>query len=418
MQTIIIIGGWPAGLMTATRLLESEKKCKIILLEANSKLGRKLVISGGGRCNVTTGIFDKKILREKYTRGFDFFEKILGEFWPKKTIKFFEENGLPLYTQDDFRVFPKSNNGEDVLEFFEKIFAKNSDRIEIKFGEKVTKTEKIGEKFVITTQKNNIFESDFLVIATGWNAYAKTGSTGDGYGFAKDFGHTITTLGPSLSSFLIAENFLKELSGISFLEAKISFQTENPKTQKHISGSLLFTHFGISGPLAFMLSSHLAWENSIKNLQIKFSPISDYDTKNWDNFLKEEFGKSPKKKIFAILSEKLPKRFAEIFIENFCKSISEKMVGEINKKDRENIAKILGDGIVITLLDRRPWDEFVTAGGVNTDEINAKTLESKICKNLFFAGEILNIDGYTGGFSLQICWSTGYKIGKIIAEKL
>ncbi len=413
MKTIVIIGGWPAGLMTAASLLESENKnnFKIILLEWNAKLGRKLVISGGGRCNVTTGIFDKKILETKYTRGFDFFKNFLWKFWPKKCKKWLEENSLPLKIEDDLRVFPTSDNGDDVLWVFEKIFAKNTQNIEVKTGEKVTEIYKITEnQFQIITQKSE-YKADFLVIATGGNAYAHTGSKGDGYNFARNLGHTITKLWPSLSSFLVKEDWVKELSGTTFPKAKIIFDNKN------ISGSLLLTHFGISGPLAFMLSSHLAWENISEKI-INFVPNNEISADDWDNFFKNEFAKFPKRKIFAILKEILPNKFSEIFIKNFCKNIEEKFVGEISKKDRENIAKLLGNGIAITLLERRPWDEFVTAGGVNTDEINSETLESTICENLYFAWEILNIDGYTGGFSLQICWSTGYQVGKSIEEKI
>lgn len=166
-----------------------------------------------------------------------------------------------------------------------------------------------------------------------------------------------------------------------------------------------------------MLSSHLAWEK-IENLLIRVAPIEAFDKKKWDEVLQESFTKFPKKKIFSILNEFLPNKFLENFINEFCSDFAHKMVGEISKKHREYLAKMLGEGIVLTLLERRPGDEFVTAGGVETSEVDAKTLESKISKNLYFVGEVLNVDGYTGGFSLQICWSTGFVAGKSIAQKL
>lgn len=398
--------------MTATNIIESakNKNFHITLLEGNKKLWKKLLLSWGGRCNVTTGIFDKKILKEKYTRGFDFFENFLMKFSPKKCKKWFENHNLSLKIEEDLRVFPTSNNSNDVLWVFENIFNNSQELIDIKYQHKVKKVEKENNQFLVFTE-NERFEADILVVATGGNAYAHTGSQGDGYSFARSFGHTITQLWPSLSSFLVEENFIKELTGLVFSHAEIIYNN------KKISGSLLFTHFGISWPLAFMLSSHLAWEE-IKNTKITFKPLSGMNFENWNTYLTQYFHQFPKRKIFSVLKEKLPIKFSHIFIENFIPWLSEKFIGEISKKDREKIAKLLGVGLEITLLERRPWDEFVTAWWVSTDELSPETLESKKINNLYFAWEILNIDGYTGGFSLQICWSTGFIVGQSIAHNL
>lgn len=166
-----------------------------------------------------------------------------------------------------------------------------------------------------------------------------------------------------------------------------------------------------------MLSSHLAWEN-IENFPLKIVPIADMDAKNWDFFLQEFFKNHPKKKLFSALKEKLPARFSSEIIREFFAEYENIFLSQISAKTRKELADLLGNGIFVTILQRRPGDEFVTAGGVNTDEVNAETMESKIEKNLFFAGEILNIDGYTGGFSLQICWSTGRAAGKTIAQRV
>lgn len=409
-MNIAIIGGWPAGLMSAASIIENTKNAhiNIDIFEANAQLGRKLVISGGGRCNITTGFFGKKTLQNKYVRGFDFFKHSLGEFSPKKCYDWFEKKWLCLKIQDDNRVFPKSDNGNDVLDVFKNIL--HSAGVNIFYRAKVLNIAKNNSRFsIITKDFEKIY--DIVILATGWNAYAHTGSTGDGYFFAKNLGHSISQLWPSLSSFLIKEDFIKSLSGISFPDAKIYFQKYS------LSGSLLCTHFGISWPLAFMLSSHLAWFD-INNFPVKIAPISGMWIVQWDEYLKIFFENNPKKILSSALKEKLPMRFVNNFLELYFPEITQTFLSQISAKNRKKIAELLWWWIPVTLLERRPWDEFVTAWGVNTDEIFWKTMQSKIQENLYFAWEILNIDGYTGGFSLQVCWSTGYAAGKHIATKI
>ncbi len=403
MKTISIIWAGAAGLMTAATILEREEQnFHIHIFEKNSTPWKKVIISGGGRCNVTTGITDKKILETKYTRGWNFIKKAIGKFWPKKTYEWFESHGVPLKCEKDNRVFPVSDDGTEVVEVFEKVFAKYCDKITFHYTEGVSAVIKVGEKYQITTSKW-LYESDVLVITTWGNAYSHTGSTGDGYSFARSFGHSITPLWPSLSSFLTKETWLHACSGIAFEKAKIG----------SLIWPILLTHFGISWPLAFMFSSTVAWEKIDKNnpQRIIFSPLAEWGKNDWDEFLKKEFATSPKKRIGSILAEKLPKRFVEGFVTHLFSWLEDVFVSSLWKKEREEIAKLLGEWIPLTLLERRPGDEFVTAGWVNTDEINPETCESKIQKNLYFAGEVLNVDGYTGGFSLQICWSSGYVVG-------
>ncbi len=412
MQTITIIWAWAAGLMAAATILEQAydwSEFHIQVFEKNTTPWKKVIISGGGRCNVTTGIEDKKILLSKYTRGADFIKKAFGKFWPWKCREWFESHGVPMKCESDNRVFPISDDGTEVVEVFEKIFAKYRNRITLHYGEGVVSVIYIQQKYQITTAKW-MYESDFILITTGWNAYSHTGSTGDGYAFARSLGHTVTQLWPSLSSFLTKEKWTHELSGLVLPMAKIGT----------LSGSLLLTHFGLSGPLAFMYSSQVAWEtidiNHSKTIQI--SPRADMWVLEWDTFLKLEFASHPKKFITNILTDHLPRRFIEWLIREYCPNIETTYPVSIARIDREKIARLLWEGIPITLTDRRPGDEFVTAGGVSTDEINSETMESKIQKNLYFAGEVLNVDGYTGGFSLQICWASGYMAGCSILNSI
>ncbi len=410
MKTIAIIGAGAAGLMSAATILEWEWDVRIHLFEKNTSPGKKVIISWGGRCNVTTGITDKKILSTKYTRGWEWIEHAMGKFSPKKCREWFESHGVPLKCEEDNRVFPVSDDGRDVVWVFERIFAKYRDKITLHYGEGVDAVSQNGGWFSLSTSKWS-YEADVLIVTTGGNAYSHTGSTGDGYAFARALGHTITSLWPSLSSFLTDNKWLHELSGLAFSDAKLSLGL-----QKSLTWSLLLTHFGISWPLTFMASSHLAFEEIGKwaTREIRFAPIASMTWEIWEHFLRESFAKNPKKLLINIISDHLPRRFAEAFIWEYFTHIKETFVGSIGKKDREMIASLLWDGIVLTLLERRPGDEFVTAGWVSTDEIDPLSMESKLHKNLYFAGEVLNVDGYTWGFSLQICWASGNLAGKSI----
>lgn len=411
MKQITIIWAGAAGLMAATTILENTEShdYHIQIFEKNTSPWKKVIISGGGRCNVTTGIEDKKILLSKYTRGADFIKKAFGKFSPKKCREWFESHNVPLKCEADNRVFPVSDDGTEIVEVFEKIFAKYRNKVTLHYGEGVDSVISVQDQFQIITKKWT-YNADIVIVTTGWNAYSHTGSTGDGYAFARSLGHTVTQLGPSLSSFLTSEKWTHELSWLAFETAKIG----------ELVGPLLLTHFGISGPLAFMTSSRLAWETIDKNhpKMILFSPLATMWVPEWSTFLKEQFANHPKKLIASILTEKLPRRFAEAFIREYFPTIESTFPVSIGKVEREKIAKMLGEGISLTLTERRPGDEFVTAGGVNTDEIDSETMESKIQKNLYFAGEVLNVDGYTGGFSLQICWASGYVTGKSIVSRI
>ncbi len=317
----------------------------------------------------------------------------------------------------DNRVFPVSDNGKDVVWVFEKIFEKYPDHITLHFSEWVENI-KSNEKWYQVHTKNGVLESDVIAITTGGNAYSHTGSTGDGYAFARSLGHIVTPLGPSLSSFLTEEEWIKACSGIALAKAKIVFDVNGEKIS--LSGPLLFTHFGISGPLTFRVSSHLAFETITWEYtkMIKIAPIAEMWFEDWEKFLKNEFASHPKKTIINILTSLLSRRFAENILSEYLQNLEGIFVWSIGRNEREKLSHLLGDGFSITLKERRPGDEFVTAGWISTKEINDESMESKIKKNLYFAGEILDVDGVTGGFSLQICWSSGYVAGKDITSKI
>lgn len=412
---IAIIGGGAAGMMAAATLLEKGTNAEIHLFESNNVLGKKVSISGGGRCNVTTGITDKNILLSKYTRGNKFLIPAFYEFPPEKVISWFESKGVPLKTEEDLRVFPKSDIGTDVVKPFEKIF---KGKIILHLNESVKKLTLLAENRFHIETNNKSYNFNIVVITSGGNAYGHTGSKGDGYNFAKSCNHTITKLGPSLNSFEVKEKWCKELAGISLPNARLEF-IQKGKSRVSVHGPFLFTHFGISGPVTFALSSHLAFEEISKEnpKEISFIPTENNDFDFWNKELLDAFSQSPKKQVKHIISSYLPKRLTSEILRLF-KANPDKKSSEASKEERKNIARAFSGELKLTLISRMKGDEFVTAGGVNLSEINKNTMESKIIQNLYFAGEVLDVDGLTGGFNLQSAWATGRLAGLSIAKKL
>lgn len=405
MTKIAIIGGGAAGMMAAATLLESKTKLEIHLFEKNSSLGVKVKISGGGRCNVTTGINHVPTLLKKYIRGAQFLKPSLAAFPPQKVRDWFEAHDLKLKEEADHRVFPVSDKGEDVITVFDKLF--KDPRIHLHFSEGITDV-KFDQSFKLISKKAS-YSFDKLIITSGGNAYAKTGSTGDGYTFAKGLGNSVTKLGPSLNSFIVQEDWCKSLAGISFANAALIADTTDGK--KRAQGPLVLTHFGISGPAVFALAAEVAFEQiSINNpLKIKFLPDADLKFDSFDQEFRLLLQNNGAKLLHNIFSYFFALRFAEKIIEQ--SGINNKKAAEITKLERHQLVKLITQGLPLTLLARRPGDEFVTAGGVELSEINPKTMQSKIIPNLYFAGEILNIDGLTGGFNLQAAWATGRMAG-------
>lgn len=405
-QKIAIIGAGAAGLMAAATILESKNASdyEVHLFEKNNKLGAKVIISGGGRCNVTTGVRNPQKLLQNYTRGAEFLKAALSKFTPEMVYNWFEEHGVPLKMEADLRAFPVSNDGNDIVQIFAELFSKHN--VHIHFKEPVTDIKKENSDFHITT-KIDSYLFDKVIITTGGNAYRRTGSTGDGYTFAQNLGHSITELGPSLNSFMTKEIWPHELSGLAFKNAQLKYE------KIKVTGPFLFTHFGISGPVTFSLSSNISFKEISKEspLQISFMPDASKHFDIWDKELQNLVNTSPKKQIKTLLSTLFPERFIQILFQLSSVPATTK-ASEISKKDRQLIARFLSGELILTLIARRPGDEFVTAGGVSTDEINSQTMESKICAGLFFAGEIINIDGVTGGFNLQSSWATGRLAGK------
>lgn len=408
-----IIGAGAAGMIATATIAENmSDNADVFLIEKNDSIGKKVEITGGGRCNVTTGLSDIKEVLKKYPRGANFLKFAMYNFGPEDVFKWVTAHYVPLKIEEDMRVFPKSNNGKDITKLFNNIFEKN--KVSVLLKHSVSDIQKKDEKFSVKFSDGQNMVFDFLVLTTGGNAYSQTGSTGDGYNFAKSLGHKITELSPSLHAFTFAEKYVKDLAGISFKNVNLKIKGEK---NYEFNGPFLFTHRGISGPAVFALSSMAAHEKfdsrSDSFLFIDFFPDKKYE----DIFseLVRMVSENPKKEFTNILKNFVPKALAEIMCQDT--GIGTKKCAEVGKKDLNKITEFLKN-MKFTISGKSPGEEFVTAGGVDLRDIDAKTMESKICPNLYFAGEILDIDGFTGGFNLQSAWSTGRLAGENIIQKL
>ncbi len=403
---IAIIGGGASGMMCAATINENNPSVEVFLLEKNDSLGKKVIISGGGRCNVTTGLQDIKIVLSKYPRGSKFLNSAMHVFPPQTVQDWFTDHGVPLKCEADERVFPVSNNGKDVVAVFENIFKKNKTKVLFKHA--VQNIEKKGQFFIIHSQNQADLQVDKVILTLGGQAYRQTGSTGDGYQLAESLGHTAGQLAPSLSSLVAVESWPAQVAGLAFTKAVIKTNTN----KKHeATGPFIFTHWGISGPAVFAFSSLIAFENfsEAKPLSIFLDITPDLSVDKVLLQLKN-FASANSKKLFKhALQLFVPLSFTKILLEQLDINPTKKN-SEISKVELRRSAEFLKN-LPLTIKNRRAGDEFVTAGGISLSEVDPSTMQSKVCPNLYLAGEILDIDGFTGGFNLQAAWATGRLAG-------
>ncbi len=408
---IAVIGGGAAGLMAAAAARERDPEAEIFVIEKNDGLGKKVIISGGGRCNVTTGIHDVRTVLTKYPRGGKFLSSAMYAFPPQAIAAWFEDHGVPLKTEDDLRVFPRSDDGKDIVRVFETLF--KSTGVKTLLRASVETVKKDGTEFLVHLKNTKQpLSVDRVILTTGGQAYRQTGSTGDGYAFAVSLGHTITALAPSLSSLTSKETWPASVSGLSFANAHFS-ATLLKKAEA--AGPFLFTHKGVSGPVVFAFSSLVAFEKfgPEQPLAITIDLFPETAVESLRQHIVDAATEAPKKQVSNIVSTLVPKSFAEIVLKET--AVGDKRANELSKADMSAIAAWLKN-VPLHIVGRGAGDEFVTAGGVELKEVNPKTMESLVCPGLFFAGEILDIDGFTGGFNLTSSWATGRLAGESAAS--
>ncbi len=389
-----IIGGGPAGMMCA---IKAGEKHDVVLFEKNEKLGKKLFITGKGRCNLTNYTDEKDFLKN-IVNNKSFMYSSIYSLSPFTTYYYFEELGLPLKVERGNRVFPASDKSSDVIKVYEKKLKEVG--IDIKLNTEVKSIEKDGETFTINGKE----KFDKIVIATGGISYQLTGSTGDGYRFGEKFGHKIVDPRPGLIGMNLSNNF--NLAGLTLKNVEL-IAVKDKKTISREFGELLFTHRGISGPIVLTSSSKL---NRLNNFELFLDLKPALSNEKLDNRILRDFNENQNKNIENVLKSLLPRDLIDYILKD-TKISGDKKVNQITREERENLIKTIKN----FKLNFDGFDDInraiVTSGGIDVKDIDPKTMESKLVKGLYFIGELLDLDGLTGGFNIQIANSTGYSCG-------
>lgn len=407
-KRVIVIGGGASGMMAA--LTAAENDAEVMLLEKNDRLGKKMLITGKGRCNVTT---DKEIdeMIRSFVHNGKFLYTAFNSFSNQQVQQFFEDAGVPLKVERGERVFPVSDQSKDIVNALRRKLQEAGVDLWLNAAVKEVLLED-GKAVGVLLPNGKKLLADSVIIATGGASYPGTGSTGDGYRFAEKAGHTVVNLRPSLIPLECAEGYVKALQGLSLKNVTLTIETAEGKKLAQEFGEMLFTHFGISGPIV-LTSSYKAvdyWQKHKQPLlgSIDFKPALSRE--KLDARLLREFEEQNKKQLKNSLHTLMPSKLIPVFIQS-CGISPDKALHQITKEERQRMVDLLKD-FRFTIFKARPLEEaIVTAGGISVKEVSPKTMESKLVKNLYFIGEVLDVDGMTGGFNLQAAFSTGYLAG-------
>lgn len=412
MQKVVVVGGGPAGMMAA--IAAAESGTQVTLLEKKEKLGKKLSITGKGRCNITSALNLNDFITG-YAGNGRFLYSALNHFSNHDLITFFNQRGLAMVVERGQRVFPASGRAEDVVQIMSKTMSELG--IEILLKCRVEGIEFEGSKIMGIKANGKLIPCQSAIIATGGMSYPGTGSTGDGYTWAENAGHSIIEPRPGLVPLEVKETWVKELQGLSLKNVKVRAYHQNNRTINEEFGEMLFTHFGLSGPIILSMSRDIG-EVLYKNqgsvrLCLDLKPALSEE--KLDERLQRDLAKYSRRKFNNALNDLLPQKIIPVVIRlsgiDSCKETH-----QVTRGERKKLLQTL-KRMEFTITSTRPIAEaIVTAGGVEVKEINPKTMESRLIKGLYFAGEIIDVDGYTGGFNLQAAFSTGYLAGKSAAS--
>lgn len=399
-RKVIIVGGGAAGFFAAINTAENAKSNNIPvdvqILEASGSTLKKVSISGGGRCNVTHNLFEVRAFCERYPRGSKELLSAFQRFQARDTVEWFQKRGVTLVAEEDGRMFPDTNTSETIIKCFEETASQAG--VQVKLNHKVESITRHDDgKFKILIRTGETIEADFVMIATGSSAF--------GHKLAKELGHRITELAPSLFSFKIEDPMLTDLPGLSFENAEVKLLIPNEKPFKE-KGPMLITHWGLSGPAVLKISAWAAREmlHADYKAQLKVNWLGVDRSETVVDILKKVKSEGLKSQVHNVYPEQLAKRFWIKVLEK-AKIPEDKRWADVSNKEVQTLADILFATNFEVLGKNRYKDEFVECGGVDLREINFKKMESKICPGLYFAGEVLDIDGITGGFNFQNAWT-------------
>lgn len=408
---VIVIGGGAAGMMAA--ITAAQNGNSVTILERNEKLGKKIYITGKGRCNVTNA-GDMETIFNNVNRNPKFLYSALYSYDNQAVMDYFEGEGTKLKVERGNRVFPESDHSSDIIRALEKTLKRLG--VEICLNTKVKRLIMDDEECKgVETEKGKKITADAVIVATGGASYPTTGSTGDGYIFAESAGHSIVRPEPSLIPLVSPEGWVRDLQGLSLKNVELTLYSDNKAVYSEL-GEMMFTHFGITGPLVLSASSYYITEKARKkNIQVTIDLKPGLDCEQLDKRILRDFEEQKNKQFSNALDGLLPKRLIQAVI-SLTGIPGETKVNEISREQRQKLVSVL-KGLEINITQTRPIEEaIITRGGVAVKEINPSTMESKLKKNLYFAGEVIDIDAMTGGYNLQLAWSTGHLAGMLGGE--
>ncbi|MFA6476090.1 MAG: NAD(P)/FAD-dependent oxidoreductase [Candidatus Paceibacterota bacterium] len=406
---VIVIGGGPSGMMAAGRA--GERGLKVLLLEKNRQMGDKLKITGGGRCNITNAEMDKELLLRHYGVGKDFLQSAFAQYGVTDTFKFFEERGLPLVIEARKRAFPKTQRAEDVFRVLEKYLSDN--KVVVKTGVRVSEI-RPGEGKIKSIVAGGVeYEARGVVLATGGLSHPETGATGDGFTWLTRLGHSVKEPTPDIVPLAVKEKWVKELSGLSLSFMKITFFVDKKKAFSK-TGKILFTHFGLSGPL--IMNSARAVKDLLKAgvVTAEIDAYPDTDLGALEKNIIKVFDQNKNRDLKNIMKELTPEGLDETVMVLLKNIDFNKKVHSVTIEERKQLVHLL-KALPLTITGLLGFERAVVSdGGVMLTEMDMRTMQSRLYDNLYITGDLLNINRPSGGYSLQLCWTTGFVAGNNI----